>query len=416
MVCSPFLEASRMTSPQLSCRRTYWKRRESYTLSNGLIRLVTLTGGGHIAELQFEDATGLPTCNPMWAPPWSGIEPYRYRAEIHAAKYGPLPGGKLLSGIAGHSICLDYFGAPSPEEIKLGLALHGEAPSSRWQKTVVRVSSREAALTLAAKLPAAGLRFRRELRVRRGESVVYFEETVTNERAVDHFFHWTQHVTLGPPFLSRRDSLISLPGTKALTFPHGYDEGNAFLASKREFYWPKAPQIGGGAVDLTRPFSHPGRGFIAGVLLDTARELGFVAALNLRERMLIAYCFPRRDFPWVAVWEENCAITAAPWNRRTQARGLEFGTTPLPLARRENFLTGGPLFGVPTLAHVPARGTRVVRYATLLACVPASFTRITNIELRGHVFRIIGAKSGESLEVSASGALAVFSKDSRVSR
>ena len=142
--------------------------------------------------------TGLPVLNPLWVPPWKSIEPYQYRAEKHAAIYGPSNEGKLLSGIAGHNICLDYFGPPSEEEAAQGLSTHGEAPSAQWQKTKLRATSQEVSLTLAVPLPVAGLRFSREIRLRRGESVAYFTETVINEKKADHFFHWTQHVTLSP--------------------------------------------------------------------------------------------------------------------------------------------------------------------------------------------------------------------------
>ena len=47
--------------------------------------MVTLPGGGHIAEFQFLASTGLPVLNPLWVPPWKSIEPYQYRAEKHAA-------------------------------------------------------------------------------------------------------------------------------------------------------------------------------------------------------------------------------------------------------------------------------------------------------------------------------------------
>ena len=161
-------------------------------------------------------------------------------------------------------------------------------------------------------------------------------------------------------------------------------------------------QVGGGTVNLTRPFSHSGLGFVTGVLVDPRRDLGFVAALNLRERLLIAYCFARRDFPWIAIWEENRAITAAPWKRRTQARGLEFGTTPLPVERREEFLEGGPLFEVPTVGCLPARGTRVVRYAAFLAHLTASFTQISDIELGEKEFLVVDANRKEPLRVRAS--------------
>ncbi|MGA2078265.1 MAG: hypothetical protein ABSH52_32650, partial [Terriglobia bacterium] len=75
---------------QLVCSKTKWQGREAYTLSNGLIQMVNLTGGGHIAELRFAEASGLPTLNPLWAPPWKSMEPFQYSARSHAKRYGPL--------------------------------------------------------------------------------------------------------------------------------------------------------------------------------------------------------------------------------------------------------------------------------------------------------------------------------------
>ena len=148
---------------ELSCRKTVWQGREAYLLGNGLVRLLTLTGGGHIAEFRFDRSTGLPALGPLWVPPWRTIEPYRYREKTHAAKYGPLLEGKLLSGLAGHNICLDYFGAPSSEEVKQGLSQHGEAPNSRWRKTGSRVGSPRAELTLAVDIAVAGLALTRTI-------------------------------------------------------------------------------------------------------------------------------------------------------------------------------------------------------------------------------------------------------------
>lgn len=196
---------------RLECVKTKWNGREAYTLQNDLVRMVTLPGGGHIAEFQFLAETGLPVLNPLWVPPWKSIEPYKYRAAKHATEYGPINEGKLLSGIAGHNICLDYFGPPSEEEAAQGLSTHGEAPSALWEKTRLNATSQDVALTLGVDLPVSGLYFSRELRLRRGESVAYFTETVTNERKADHFFHWTQHVTLSPPFLGTKPAAFRSP-------------------------------------------------------------------------------------------------------------------------------------------------------------------------------------------------------------
>jgi len=383
-----------------SVSKTQWREREAYELSNGAIRLVTLTGGGHLARfsLAYDD----PPVSPLWTPPWETIEPYNYRAGRHASRYGSLTEGKLLSGLAGHSICLDYFGSPSVEEAQQGLSQHGEAPSVRWVAGRPRVTTREASLKMRARLPAARLDLDREITICGDEPMVYFRETVTNLAKADHFFHWTQHVTLGPPFLTPKEVTVSLPGTRGMTFPHGYDEGKALLRSGEAFAWPEAPKNSGGTVDLSRPLSQEGLGLVAGVLLDANTDVGFIAAVNDRLNLLIAYCFRCADFPWVAIWEENRAVAAVPWCNRTVALGLEFGTTPLPVPRRENFIAGGPLFGVPTTTHVPARGRKTVRYAALLAKTPPRFTHVEKISFEGESILISGGPKDGPIRVKAS--------------
>jgi hypothetical protein len=148
---------------QLVCLKTKWQGREAYRLCNDLVELITLTGGGHIAEFRFARQSGLPTLNPLWIPNWKTIEPYRYRPKLHAARYGPPTTGKLISGIVGHNPCLDYFGPPSDEEAAQGLSIHGEAPSAQWRKAQAHVTSRRMALTLAVRLPVAGLQFSRAI-------------------------------------------------------------------------------------------------------------------------------------------------------------------------------------------------------------------------------------------------------------
>jgi hypothetical protein len=258
------------------------------------------------------------------------------------------------------------------------------------------------ALELSVRLPVAGLRFSREIELRKNEPVVYLKETVRNERKADHFFHWTQHITLGPQFLSAEDASVALPGIRALTYPHGYDEGRALLASNKEFEWPNAPLVDGGTADLTRPFVQKGLGFVVAVLLDKSKEVGFIAAINRKLGLLIAYCFKRADFPWVAIWEENLGIEAAPWKQRTQARGLEFSTTPMPVLRREAFFSGR-LFDEPTLTCIPALGEKTVRYAALLTPVPSNFGDVRNIEVKANQITISGSARGKEITIASSG-------------
>src|SRR5271170_6118029 len=181
------VEFTMKVSKELFCKRSAWRGRKAYVLGNSVVRLTTLTGGGHIAEFQLEDS---PTVSPLWVPPWRTIEPHQYREKTHKRSYGAITEGKLLSGLVGHNICLDYFGSPSVEEAKQGLSQHGEAPCSKWREKSISLSQQRVALELSVRLPISGLRFSREIELRKGESVAYFKEVVCNERKTDHFFHW----------------------------------------------------------------------------------------------------------------------------------------------------------------------------------------------------------------------------------
>jgi hypothetical protein len=385
----------------LSCAKAKLRGREAYCLTNGLVQLMSFTGGGHIAEFRFTDQSGQSRVNPLWAPPWPTIEPYRFKEKLHGAKYGPIGEARLLSGIAGHNLCLDYFGPPSDKEAAQGMGSHGEAPVAQWRKERVQVSARQAALTLGVDLPEAGLRFNREIRMGRNESVAYIRETVINSRKQDHLFHWTQHVTLGPPFLNAETCRTAISGTKGKTFPLGYG-GKELLASGKEFRWPNAPGAKGGEVDLRQPISQRGLGFCLGVLMDPRRAVEFVAAVNSKEHLLMGYCFRRRDFPWAVVWEENCSRDVNPWKGRTQTRGLEFGSTPMPYPRKEAFAQG-PLFGTPMYSTVPARGRLTAEYLTFLCNVPPDFGEVRDITLEAGAILAHGTAVKTPVRVPAAG-------------
>ncbi len=389
-----------------TCSESKWHGRKAYTLRNDLVQLVTLTGGGHIAEFQFAEGTGLPGVNPLWVPPWKLTEPDTYRAKKHEATYGTVNEGKLISGIAGHNICLDYFGAPSEDEAAQGLSTHGEAPSAQWRRTKMRSSASEAALTLGVKLPVAELDFSREILVRRGEPIAYITETVANRKKADHLFHWTQHVTLGPPFVDSSACRVSLPGTRGRTGNRAYGDAD-FLAPSRNFHWPFAPERRGGSVDLTHTLTQPGMGTLATVLLNPRRKIQYVAALNQTHRLLIGYCFRHADFPWVAIWEENKARQTPPWNGKAQTRGLEFGSTPFPMPRRDAFRLS-PLFDTPTFAMVPAKGKRTVKYLSFLAHVPENFGWVRDIEVVGREIVVQGTGRRSTLRIQAAGLEALF--------
>src|ERR1700737_1833793 len=117
----------------MRCDRTTWRGRAACLLGNELVELTQLTGGGHIVDFHFR---GKRTINPFWIPRWNTLEPFNFKPDKHSRVYGAPEIGRLLSSIAGHSLCLDLFGMPSPEESRFGGTIHGEAGVSRWKATL----------------------------------------------------------------------------------------------------------------------------------------------------------------------------------------------------------------------------------------------------------------------------------------
>src|SRR6185295_14045036 len=88
------------------------------------------------------------------------------------------------------------FGGPSDAEAAAGLTPHGEASVVRYELSVAGKI-----MTVAADLPRAGLCVTREIALE--DRVVKIRESVENLTACDRPIGWTQHVTLGPPFLEK---------------------------------------------------------------------------------------------------------------------------------------------------------------------------------------------------------------------
>ena len=362
-----------MSAETVECRRGRWKGRPACFLRNDIISLTHLTGGGQIPDLHFLDA---PTLNPFWIPRWKLRDPSLFRPTRDEANFGPAPEGKLLCGIAGHSLCLGVFGMPSEEEIAAGAVLHGEAGVRSWAASF-RSSQNHGCLRFTVRLPGAGLVFTRELSLRPGESVVRVRGSVRNLLAADQFIQWQQHAVLGLPFLHRNHCIITLPGLHGITDSGNY-EGRPALASDAEFSWPFAPGIEGAPVDLQHPCQKSGAGFVAGVQLDPRREHAFVCAVNSAHRLAIGYVFRRSRFPWVTLWEENHARRQPPWRGREQTRAFEFGVSPLPFGRKAA-MHWGERWGTPALVRLPAQGVIAASYALFLSRLPRGIRRINDV-------------------------------------
>jgi hypothetical protein len=361
-----------------------WKDRQAYRLSNTKIELTVLLGGGHLADFRL---CGSPI-NVLWESPWPTIEPQMFSSPEHAAIYGDGPVDRFLCGYTGHALALGYFGMPSSEEARQGLPLHGEAANSEWKIVSAVADDDSATLVMEVTLPVYRLHFRREISLSRDSFTACITEVVTNLSKNPIEFQWVEHAAFGEPFFANGEATLFLSSKRGVTWPAGY-EGHELLAGDVEFQWPYAPSIDGKPVNLSQPFVRDGTGFVAALLAGSDRDNAFVAVHNRRHQLVAGYCFNPRLFPWIVLWEENLAREYAPWNKRTKVRGVEFGTSPMPLglahAREMR-----RLFDTPVLSSIPASSGVQAQYDLFLHPVPPQWTQIKDVRQTEHTLVMQG--------------------------
>jgi len=329
---------------------TFHGRRAAY-IQNDQLRVTVLAEGGHIAEV-FHKKCGV---SPLWVPPWPSIEPSAFRP-LASGPYGDGVESKLLSGIMGHNLCLDLFGGPSKEEAAAGLGVHGESSVDHYA-----IDGSGDGLVMRVLLPMAGLRFVRRIALD-GETV-RIGERVENLAACDRPIAWTQHVTLGPPFLAKGSTrfLASATRSKVLEGAFGVCD---YLTPEAEFDWPMAPRANGGEADLRVFNGAAASSAYTAHLMDQARDEAYFSAWSPEYELLFGYVWRRADFPWMGIWEENLSRKHAPWNSKTITRGMEFGVSPMPESRRE-MIDRGKMFGVPGYRWIPAKTAVDVEYRVI---------------------------------------------------
>ncbi len=322
---------------------TLYHNRRAVQIESDLLRVTVLIEGGHIAEI-LHKPSGV---NPLWTPPWPSIEHSAYRRELHP-EYGDDAESKLLAGIMGHNLCLDLFGPPSQEEATAGITTHGEASTALYS-----ITAGEHQLVAKAELPAAQLAFERHIRLEPGSSKIQFRETVENCSALDRPSAWTEHVTLGPPFLE--------PGSTQFRISAKHSSTREGV----EFHWPLLPQEDGITEDLSIYTSATVANRVTTHLMDPNSEDAFFLAFSPKMKLLFGYKWKQRDFPWLCIWDENRRRATPPWNSRTITRGLEFGVSPFPEPRHD-MIERNSMFSVPCYLWLPAKSKTSVQYSALI--------------------------------------------------
>lgn len=345
-------------------------------LSNDKLELTVLTQGGAFVNLVLKDDPE--KMSPYW-------NPIRYARET---------GGRRAGNSLGHFVCVDGFGPVSPEEKEAGLSGHGEAHTLDWETKLVRKEGPTGVVTQSVKLPILQEIFTRTLRVVDGESVVYVQSELESLLGFDRPVNWGEHATIGSPFLDAGVTVVDMPAKRAQTRPDKPGTLPMRLVPGKDFTWPMAPAAKGKKVDVRASPNPPNSLDHTTCLMDPARKLAFVTALNPAKRLILGYVFRREDYPWVQSWDNYSPD-------RRMARGMEFATQPYDVPRRETIQTNA-MFGAPTYRWLPAKSKIESRYLLFYAHAPEGFRKVDDVRLEGGKLIIEDRKAKKQISLDAS--------------
>ena len=368
------LNTTKLSMP--SIHEETFEGRRAWVLSNGLIRVSVLAGGGHIAEVRLLSDDPKQNVNPMRVPHFATIEPYQYDDAKHNAQYGSDPHRWLSSGYMGHLLCFPEYGPPSQEEAQAGLGNHGEAPIVEWRQIKLETTPDGVTLWYGADLPKTQFRVERAVTLARGVREVRVQEWVENLTNFDRPVNWMQHATFGPPFIEPGKTVLDASATRGKAAEDA--SGTGSLQSNSEFVWPHGIAGDGKPADLRTFQPKPHSGTYAALLLDPKRSEQFFTLYHPDYRVLIGYTFPNAGNQWLADWQENQRATVLPWDGKVIARGLEFGSTPFAEGLRKS-VERGSLFDTPAYRWIGGKQRLGTEFSIFLEEIPEGFRGVKDV-------------------------------------
>jgi hypothetical protein len=333
--------------------------RPSVTLANDKLELtVMLTGASFSRLVQLDDAARL-------SPLWSAM---------------------------GHFLCLDGFGVPTAEESAAGWPGHGEANHQPFEVLASSKTGGVSSLKMAAKLPLAQETVIRTMQVADGENVVYVDTEVESLVAFDRPVSWAEHATVGPPFLEPGKVVIDASVTHCRVRTQNPANTPPRLPFLKDFDWPMAPLLKGGAADLREVPVGEASLDLAGCQVDPARTYGYVVAFHRENGLIFGYLFHRDQFPWLLNWMNYT-------NDPRAARGVEFSTQPFDIPHRAA-VDVHEMFGTPTYRWLPAKSKLHARYLFFYARAPADFAPVADVGLENGGLTIKD-RAGKTVKLAA---------------
>lgn len=236
----------------------------------------------------------------------------------------------------GHFLCLGRWGAPSKGEIAAGIPHNGEQSNTFW--TIDKVTRHQVAMTNTA--PLDGLSVERSVKLLNEEPAFVVQEMFTNTSSLGRVSNVVQHVTIGPPFLSK-STLVNSNSGKGFNQKYSYPDPHAHA-----YDWPIAVMDPdkNELVDVTRTDKE--FNYVSTHLIQDT-DYGWITAYDPESGLLLGYVWRTNEYPWVNIWNHY-------ENGSPAAKGLEFGTTGIGRPYKDLLETDTRFHGINSWEYIDA--------------------------------------------------------------
>ena len=119
---------SREPADHVGSESVRWNGRAATRLSNGVVELIGLTSGGHLAEFRFLEQDGRMSPNAFWKAPWDTFDPEETDEEDLPATYGPVGVRSFFPVLPGIACVWITSVDPRPSRLQMASACMGKRP------------------------------------------------------------------------------------------------------------------------------------------------------------------------------------------------------------------------------------------------------------------------------------------------
>lgn len=265
----------------------------------------------------------------------------------------------------GHFLCLGRWGEPSLGERNAGIPDHGQISNMQWENAI---SIKPNHIEMQAKAKLEGLKVNRKVYLDPSAPIYLVKEEVVNFNTLGRLFSMVQHPTIAAPFLDNK-IIVDCNAT------FGFDQSNYKKIASNTILWEQQNvNLHCKKIKLNIPHRED---IVRSYIVDQKSNYGWVTAYNPTNNLLIGYIWPRKDYPWIHIWEHVK-------NSNLIYMGLEFGDTAIHKPFHE-ILNIPQLFNEKTVGYIDAGAYIKKKYVSFIITPTQKFNGVSEIIIENEI-------------------------------